>query len=166
MSFRTRLVLSVGAATTLTALIAHSSGQRDRVVAAGERLLQRVLPRTAAPQPLAPPPIAPDGPWDSQEDESTAWAEYSRAQAQWHRAKMDGEALATQHAASRLAAIREYSEAGWIGLVALPSSVTTVTLFLLLPHRGAVDTHTRCGHCGYILRGLTEPRCAECGKEI
>lgn len=22
---------------------------------------------------------------------------------------------------------------------------------------------TRCGHCGYALRGLTEPRCPECG---
>ena len=26
--------------------------------------------------------------------------------------------------------------------------------------------HTRCGPCGYILNGLTEPRCPECGSVI
>ena len=29
-------------------------------------------------------------------------------------------------------------------------------------HRG----ETRCRRCGYILRGLTEPRCPECGEGI
>ena len=28
------------------------------------------------------------------------------------------------------------------------------------------DEHTRCGACGYILKGLTAPRCPECGKGI
>ncbi len=28
------------------------------------------------------------------------------------------------------------------------------------------DGHTRCGKCGYILKGLTEPRCSECGEKI
>lgn len=28
------------------------------------------------------------------------------------------------------------------------------------------DGHTYCGHCGYILKGLAEPRCSECGQEI
>jgi hypothetical protein len=26
------------------------------------------------------------------------------------------------------------------------------------------DEHARCGNCGYILTGLVEPRCPECGK--
>ena len=26
--------------------------------------------------------------------------------------------------------------------------------------------HTRCGRCGYILSGLKEPRCSECGVAI
>jgi hypothetical protein len=26
------------------------------------------------------------------------------------------------------------------------------------------DPHTRCGACGYPLRGLSEPRCPECGR--
>ena len=30
----------------------------------------------------------------------------------------------------------------------------------------AEDPETRCRHCGYILRGITEPRCPECGERI
>jgi ABC-type Co2+ transport system permease subunit len=28
------------------------------------------------------------------------------------------------------------------------------------------DRETRCRKCGYILRGITEPRCPECGERI
>lgn len=28
------------------------------------------------------------------------------------------------------------------------------------------DNETRCRKCGYILRGLSEPRCPECGESI
>jgi len=28
------------------------------------------------------------------------------------------------------------------------------------------DPETRCRKCGYILRGITEPRCSECGEKI
>ncbi|MCZ6653216.1 MAG: hypothetical protein O7D91_09340 [Planctomycetota bacterium] len=31
---------------------------------------------------------------------------------------------------------------------------------------GSSEGHTRCGKCGYILKGLTEPRCSECGERI
>lgn len=34
--------------------------------------------------------------------------------------------------------------------------------FARVPSNG----HTRCGHCGYILKGLVEPRCPECGRTI
>jgi hypothetical protein len=29
-----------------------------------------------------------------------------------------------------------------------------------------LDPETRCRKCGYILRGLSEPRCSECGEGI
>ena len=29
-----------------------------------------------------------------------------------------------------------------------------------------IDLETRCRKCGYILRGITEPRCPECGEHI
>ncbi len=28
------------------------------------------------------------------------------------------------------------------------------------------DGLTRCGHCSYILKGLSEPRCPECGTRL
>ena len=44
-------------------------------------------------------------------------------------------------------------------------TITTVFLYALTP-RETKDGHTRCGKCGYILKGLTEPRCSECGERI
>jgi hypothetical protein len=35
----------------------------------------------------------------------------------------------------------------------------------LMPVR-AIDNETRCRKCNYILRGITEPRCPECGERI
>jgi hypothetical protein len=28
------------------------------------------------------------------------------------------------------------------------------------------DGYTRCGNCDHILKGLSEPRCPECGQKI
>ncbi len=44
-------------------------------------------------------------------------------------------------------------------------AVATVLAHVLTP-REPKDGHTRCGKCGYILKGLTEPRCSECGERI
>lgn len=30
----------------------------------------------------------------------------------------------------------------------------------------ALENETRCRKCGYILRGIPEPRCSECGERI
>ncbi len=43
--------------------------------------------------------------------------------------------------------------------------VATVLAHVLTP-RETKGGHTRCGKCGYILKGLTEPRCSECGERI
>ena len=48
----------------------------------------------------------------------------------------------------------------------LISSVVTAIAFWRLTPPLAPDGHTRCGKCGYILKGLTEPRCSECGERI
>jgi hypothetical protein len=34
------------------------------------------------------------------------------------------------------------------------------------PPPPVIDPETRCRKCGYILRGITEPRCPECGEQI
>jgi hypothetical protein len=35
-----------------------------------------------------------------------------------------------------------------------------------LPMQRLADTETRCRKCSYILRGISEPRCPECGERI
>ncbi|MBN1343425.1 MAG: hypothetical protein JXQ73_12130 [Phycisphaerae bacterium] len=46
--------------------------------------------------------------------------------------------------------------------------ITLVGYGLLTRYLGAMrdDNETRCRKCGYILRGITEPRCPECGERI
>ena len=50
--------------------------------------------------------------------------------------------------------------------VFLAGSTATAVLAHVLTPREKKDGHTRCGKCGYILKGLTEPRCSECGERI
>jgi hypothetical protein len=52
-----------------------------------------------------------------------------------------------------------------------PISVVAITIYGLLtryfhPRKSFLDGETRCRKCGYILRGITEPRCSECGEKI
>ncbi len=57
----------------------------------------------------------------------------------------------------------------WI-VFGLPSfflaPLVSIFAFWRLTPPDAPDGHTRCGKCGYILKGLTEPRCSECGERI
>ena len=57
-----------------------------------------------------------------------------------------------------------YATFGLSGYLVAPA-VATVLTHLLAP-KETKDGHTRCGKCGYILKGLTEPRCSECGERI
>jgi hypothetical protein len=33
-------------------------------------------------------------------------------------------------------------------------------------HVPLISGETHCGNCGYMLRGLSEPRCPECGRSV
>jgi hypothetical protein len=44
--------------------------------------------------------------------------------------------------------------------------VCWVILTRIYPPMPIPDPETRCRKCGYILRGLSEPRCSECGEVI
>jgi len=79
-------------------------------------------------------------------------------------------------------------EAGWVGALGeytMPWEVEVRSLSVYLLHaaracligiilfglllrflRPRADGLTRCGRCGYILKGLSTPRCPECGKRI
>ena len=51
-------------------------------------------------------------------------------------------------------------------IVVLAAPTVAAVLAHLLTPKVMLDGHTRCGKCGYILKGLTEPRCSECGERI
>ena len=48
--------------------------------------------------------------------------------------------------------------------VALPGVMLAVLIYAT--GKPFTDTETRRRQCGYVLRGLTEPRCPECGEGI
>jgi len=48
-------------------------------------------------------------------------------------------------------------------------SVMAIATYIFLTHvygNEYSDNETRCRKCGYILKGITEPRCSECGEQI
>ena len=66
--------------------------------------------------------------------------------------------------------VRELGIGVWRLLVSYPPVIIAglVTYHLLTRRYGPrpVDGETRCRKCGYILRGITELRCSECGEKI
>ena len=50
----------------------------------------------------------------------------------------------------------------------VPSTIAVVTYHQLVMRvgRGLADGETHCRKCNYILRGISEPRCPECGERI
>jgi hypothetical protein len=56
---------------------------------------------------------------------------------------------------------------GTILLLSTPSVLVGMLAFNWLHTRGVRDDgHLHCLKCGYILKGITEPRCPECGERI
>lgn len=51
-------------------------------------------------------------------------------------------------------------------ILAIPGVLAAVLVYTWLRERRVADRETRCGRCGYILRGITESRCPECGEGI
>jgi hypothetical protein len=56
---------------------------------------------------------------------------------------------------------------GTVLLLSTPSVLVGMLVFDRLHAHGARhDGHLHCLKCGYILKGLSEPRCPECGEPI
>ena len=56
----------------------------------------------------------------------------------------------------------------WLVIV-FPGMVTSIVAYGLLTRfwgTQTIDGETHCRKCGYILRGIPEPRCSECGERI
>jgi hypothetical protein len=100
----------------------------------------------------------------------------------WFRRTTIATVFASTCGVLMLAALEEFYTFGWkpypslwhFGFSAsivwiLPTSVLTAAAYALLTWRYGprrVDTETRCRKCAYILRGITELRCPECGEAI
>ena len=50
--------------------------------------------------------------------------------------------------------------------VMLPSYLVGIWAYHALGPEPLGDGFTHCGKCGYILKGLSEPRCPECGERL
>ena len=56
---------------------------------------------------------------------------------------------------------------GWLSLAtALIAAIKTYAFVDARYGLRAKENETRCRRCNYILRGITEPRCPECGERI
>ena len=56
----------------------------------------------------------------------------------------------------------------WI-FMAFPIGATAILVYGIITYRWGprlLDNETRCRRCGYILKGISEPRCPECGEKI
>jgi rubrerythrin len=59
-----------------------------------------------------------------------------------------------------------------IAISSCAAAIVTVAVYRAMSFWIRIDPaeagqrETRCRKCGYILRGLTEPRCPECGESI
>ncbi len=72
--------------------------------------------------------------------------------------------------------IEEYIYANRIGMLgdavinSLTYGVVNILFILFVYHRLTepdwIQGCTCCGNCGYILKGLPEPRCPECGRAV
>ena len=51
-------------------------------------------------------------------------------------------------------------------LLATPPALVALLVYGALARRSPPDEHLHCRRCNYILHGLTEPRCPECGESI
>lgn len=56
----------------------------------------------------------------------------------------------------------------WFLVIILPPGLLTISYIVrrFSGFQPDPDGYTRCGSCGHILKGLTEPRCSECGTRI
>ncbi len=48
----------------------------------------------------------------------------------------------------------------------LPAFVVCLVLFTRRRFPKGIDWSSRCRRCGYVLKGLSEPTCSECGEHV
>jgi hypothetical protein len=62
--------------------------------------------------------------------------------------------------------LRYITEGVMYAVLIAPTFVLAIFVYDRLTFRYTRDDEFRCVSCGHILKGLTEPRCPECGRRI
>lgn len=58
-----------------------------------------------------------------------------------------------------------YATMAAVGAI-VPAAVSVLVYVILSARQKHKEGMTTCGRCGYILKGLSEPRCPECGQRF
>lgn len=154
-----------------TAVIFSLGGVRGAVLKIGSKAASLRHPPPSAPI-IPPEPIAPN--WLSNRKGATKSQilQYEYERAQWRSGKTRAEIqykFQLDLYRSRLRPVVQLYQ--WTTLASTASAVAAAMaiamMFLLFRRRSNFgDGYTHCGTCGYILKGLEEPRCPECGNAI
>jgi hypothetical protein len=167
MPMALRVVGIVAIATVAAVLCVVCTGLNDHLrpycVSLSDKLIVPAL--FEAPGPL------PDWPYPELSDEHESQEVLAQRSMEWVQARskalLDHRLALYEHEERRAMVGYTIVEVSAAFAPALVSSALVCLLMLrLMKRRWAIDGYTRCGNCGYILKGLKEPRCPECGTEI
>jgi hypothetical protein len=165
-----RLVGSVAVATLVTVLFMVCTGVDGYVDTCCQWMAHKVIARWLIPPPQWPDAL-PEPVYSGEDDDDQARAIFKKRHEEWvHvtvRAKADYFVARDDHKA-RIRSIE--GKLRRVSLVLAPAFLSGALMYFLMlrlmKRRSAIDGHTHCGNCGYILKGLQEPRCPECGTAI
>ena len=137
----------------------------DFLVFLGVEKQLETLAKSALAQAYRPPPVYELGPDPPGLDEKERFmrsvkAEQIRSQTDYNQAMYQADLDFYGYMAGKWTIFSCFSVAA-----ALVGIVTFIILSAIRSH-GSFDGMTRCGKCGQILSGLTEPRCPECGMRL
>jgi hypothetical protein len=118
-----------------------------------------------------PPERTPEPRYPEDEDDPHALEEFQERYAYWSQARAKADVayrLNLRDYEMRLLLITDTLWRISVAFVPALASSALVCLLLLrrMKRRWSIDGYTRCGNCGYILKGLKEPRCPECSTPI
>jgi len=156
-----RALLAVAIGTIVAVLVVAGTGATPYLESMARALVvAHTNTGTFAPTPVAPP-VKASGSQGNNLGSSGPTSESS--------GMTSSEAIALLRSMQpSLRAIDVLSTGMVIGFGGLISSSVSLLVFVWLCRRRgrSIDGLTHCGQCGYILKGLTKPRCPECGQEL
>lgn len=170
-----RILIAVVIAAVITPVLVIGTGLANHVDSVSIWVIDRLYPLVF---PLPKPPEEPPRPEEPQIDpqlpdrvKAILLFNHAEKVRDWYRAVSEGIAYYEYKRASHQVRIRRLhttgTQVGRVFCSGLVGGLLACVLLMALSRRRAIlDEHTRCGNCGHILKGLSEPRCPECGRAI